>query len=109
MIDINKLTENVKKQTIDDAMLVASAVIAALGHSSDDISQVEAYRLYGKKWIDDRTNRGLLTRNREGEKRNSQITYSKFEIQALKRAEKKIQKAFDDATRTQERLAKQLM
>jgi len=80
-----------------DAILVARAVLAVLGDKRDDISEREAFALYDRGWIIDRTQRGMLQFTRKGATSKSAKVYSRFKIEALKRAEKNLQDAFDNA------------
>ena len=93
-----------KDKIMSDAVLIAYAVVAIQGRVEDEVSQSEAYRLYDRGWIKDRTKRGMLTTLRKGAEENSARIYSRFEIESLKRAEKRVEQAYLDA----ERKAKEL-
>lgn len=93
-----------QQEVMEDAVLNAYAVLAVLGRKEDDISQNEAYRLYDRGWVKDRTKRGMLHFSRKGATDKSARIYSRFEIEALKRAEKRVEQAYVDA----ERKAKEL-
>jgi len=93
-----------KERVMSDAVLIAYAVVAIQGRVEDEVSQSEAYRLYDRGWVKDRTKRGMLHFSRKGENDNSARIYSRFEIEALKRAEKRVEQAYFDA----ERKAKEL-
>jgi hypothetical protein len=83
------------------ALLRESSVLSALAYSaihgekSDDVSQNEAYKQYGKAWIKDRSNRGYLHSIRVGKGATATILFSRFEIESLKRAEKYVQDVYD--------------
>ena len=79
---------------MEDAMLVAYAVVAIQGRVEDEVSANEAYRLYDRGWVKDRTERGLLKFSRKGKTNKSARIYSRFEIEALKRAEKRLSEAY---------------
>lgn len=79
---------------MEDAMLVAYAVVAIQGRVEDEVSANEAYRLYDRGWVKDRTERGLLKFSRKGKTDKSARIYSRFEIEALKRAEKRLSDAY---------------
>lgn len=81
----------------ETAILNAYAVVAVLGMKEDDISENEAKRLYGKGWIKSRTEVGLLHYSRNGPSVVSTKIYSRFEIEALKRAEKHIAEQYKQA------------
>ena len=85
---------NERDRIMEDAMLVAYAVIATLGHKEDDLSEREAFEQYGRAWIKDRTRRGQLRFERHGEEKLSPKVYSRFEIESLKRAEKNISESY---------------
>lgn len=97
MIDLYQQANAEKDRIVAGAILQAYAFAAMLGHTSDDVSEREAFSLYGKAWIKDRTRRGLLKFERAGEKETSAKVYSRFEIECLKRAEKHIEDAFKEA------------
>lgn len=88
----------------EQAVLTAYAVLAVLGDRRDDISEHEAFELYDRGWIIDRTRRGLLQFSRKGATSKSAKVYSRFKIEALKRAEKHLQDAFDNAERAAQSL-----
>lgn len=88
--NITKLTNEIARNIRESALLGALAVNAFHGYKEDDISENQAYRLYGKKWIDDRKERGQLHFQRVGATSKSAKYYSRFEIESLKRAEKYI-------------------
>lgn len=85
---------NERDRIMEDAMLTAYAVIAVLGYKEDDLSEREAFELYGRAWVKDRTRRGQLRFERHGEKELSPKVYSRFEIESLKRAEKNISESY---------------
>lgn len=81
----------------ETAILNAYAVVAVLGMKEDDISENEAKRIYGRGWIKSRTEVGLLHFSRNGSSIVSTKMYSRFEIEALKRAEKHIAEQYKQA------------
>lgn len=91
-----------KASVMEDAIFSAYAIMAMLGMKDDDISEREARETYGRKWLDDRTERGLLHFTRIGPNQRSAKMYSRFEISALKRSEKRIENAFYTAQRRAE-------
>lgn len=91
------LAKKEQSSIMEQAILNAYAVMAVLGRREDEISANEAYRLYDRGWIIDRTQRGLLHFSRKGATSKSAKVYSRFEIEALKRAEKHIAEAYDNA------------
>lgn len=95
---------NERDRIMEDAMLTAYAVIAVLGYKEDDLSEREAFELYGRAWVKDRTRRGQLRFERHGEKELSPKVYSRFEIESLKRAEKNISISYQAALNEMERL-----
>lgn len=99
MIDVYKATCREKSNIMEDATLVAYAVVAILGRKEDEISEREAKQLYDAGWLKDRTARKLLHFSRKGATSKSAKIYSRFEIESLKRAEKNIEKSFLEAER----------
>lgn len=75
---------------IEFAMLIAYAVVAIQGKKEDDISEHEARELYGRQWITDRTQRGMIHFTRNGATEKSAKMYSRLEIEAQKLTEKGI-------------------
>lgn len=71
----------------DIAELTANSLASKLGHQKDEISQREAFRIFGeanvKRWVQI----GAVTRIKIGEG-NSKITYSYNELLAMQMAEK---------------------
>ena len=98
-----------KKRIMTEALLVASAVIAALGKREDEISEREAFETYGRAWVRDRTKRGMLTVVRHGSTIRSAKVYSRFEIESLKRAEKKITDEFEATNELTEQIKEELL
>lgn len=88
-----------KDQIAEDAILNAYAMAAILGYKEDDLSEREAFSLYGKAWIKDRTRRGLISFERNGALETSAKVYSRFEIECLKRAEKRLTDSYRAALR----------
>ena len=91
-----------QRRIVDNAMLTAYAVVALLGRKEDDLSEREAFSLYGKAWIKDRTRRGMISFERNGALETSAKVYSRFEIECLKRAEKNIEESYKRALRSME-------
>lgn len=92
-----ELAQKEQAKIMEQAVLTAYAVIAILGRKEDELSSNEAYKLYGKGWIIDRTERGMLHTSRHGSTSKSAKVYSRFEIESLKRAENHIAEAYDAA------------
>jgi hypothetical protein len=83
---VNRIAESIR----EGAMLGVMAHNAMHGYVEDDISEIKAFKKYGKAWIKDRTESGLLHFSRVGGAKKSTKNYSVFEIETLKRAEKEI-------------------
>lgn len=107
-MDTYEMAKAEKERVMSDAVLIAYAVVAIQGRVEDEVSQSEAYRLYDRGWVKDRTKRGMLHFSRKGANGNSARIYSRFEIEALKRAEKRVEQAYIDAERKEKEL-KQLL
>ena len=88
-----------KDRIVADAILHAYAFAAMQGLKEDDISEREAFSLYGKAWVLDRTRRGMIHFERSGASETSAKVYSRFEILCLKRAEKNVEDAVREAER----------
>lgn len=85
-----QMVKNEQNRIKQEAITIAYAVVALLGRKEDDISENEAFKKYGKKWIQSRTESGMIHFNRIGNSKVSAKYYSVFEIETLKRAEKNI-------------------
>lgn len=79
----------------ESSMLSALAYSAAHGEKSDDVSQNEAYSIYGRAWINDRLSRKMLHTTRVGKERNAVIFFSRYEIECLKRSEKFVTELYE--------------
>ena len=88
-----------KEAIMEQAMLNALAFAAIIGSPKDEISEGQAWKKYGKAWVQDRTERGNLHYNRSGAGNKSTKLYSRFEITCLKMAEKKIIDIYINAKR----------
>lgn len=84
---VSRMAESIR----EGAILGAMANNAIHGYVEDDISELQAFKKYGKAWIKDRTNRGQLHFSRIGSAKKSTKNYSIFEIETLKRAEKEVE------------------
>lgn len=97
MLNAYELSQQEQSRIMEQATLNAYAVLAVLGRKEDDISEREAFSLYDRGWVMDRTKRGMIHFSRKGETSKSAKVYSRFEIESLKRAEKHLQEAYDNA------------
>lgn len=70
------------------ARLIAVAVEKERRPASDELTTRKAYAMYGKPWIEEQRQRGLLTTRRKGSAPNSPVLFSKLEIEALLEAER---------------------
>ena len=91
MINTRELVNRIAESIREGAMLGAMAQNAMHGYVEDDISEIQAFKKYGKAWIKDRTERGQLHYSRVGGAKKSTKNYSIFEIETLKRAEKEVE------------------
>lgn len=91
---VNRMAESIR----EGAILGAMANNAIHGYIEDDISELQAFKRYGKAWIKDRTERGQLHFSRVGGAKKSTKNYSIFEIETLKRAEKEIDTMYNRLT-----------
>ena len=98
MINTRELVNRMAESIREGAMLGAMANNAMHGYVEDDISEIQAFKKYGKAWIKDRTNRGQLHYSRIGGAKKSTKNYSIFQIESLKRAEKKIDTMYNQLT-----------
>lgn len=90
---VNKMAASIR----EGAILGGLANNAIHGYASDDISELQAFKKYGKSWIQDRAWRGQLHFSRIAHGKTSTKNYSIFEIETLKRAEKCIEEMYQYA------------
>lgn len=95
--NMNWLARKVASDIREGALLGALAYNAVHGKVEDDISEVQAYKKYGKAWVQNEVRLGNLHFVRIGPAAKSTKLYSVFEIETLKRAQKMIQQEFDRA------------
>lgn len=69
------------------ASLVADMVLAKQEPVQDSISQRKAEELYGRTWLKYHLERGDIRARRQGQAKNSPITYSRSELRAIYVAE----------------------
>ena len=98
-INANWLAQKVASDIREGALLGALAYYAAHGSVKDDISDVQAYRQYGKSWVQNEVRLGNLHFVRIGSTSKSTKLYSVFEIETLKRAQKCIAQEYENALR----------
>lgn len=94
--DTTKLANQFAKEIREASVLGAMAYNAIHGLQSDDISENDAFKKYGKSWIKDRVSRGQVHFARTGTSRRSTKVYSVFEIETLKRAEKCLTEIYNE-------------
>ena len=70
--------------------ILASAIVAKISPTDDEITTRQAYAHYGKGWIERNVKAGLLHRRRKGSAPNSPAMYSKHEILTLLQAERHV-------------------
>lgn len=70
--------------------LLAAAIVKRMSPADDEINTRQAYAKYGKGWIDEATDKGLLHPRRKGHAKNSPVMYSKHEIMALIESERHV-------------------
>lgn len=109
-MNFDQLAIRYKGLLMEFAILVALAVVAVQGKKEDDISENEARKMYGRQWIADRTQRGMLKFTRNGATERSAKVYSRLEIEALKLTEKGVfayvKRGEDEVNKVKSRLTK---
>jgi len=75
-----------KQIRIEAARMGAAMALASVGLLNDEISQREAYRCFGEAKVRTWVNTRLCTRVKIDE-RNSKVTYSRIELETIKRIE----------------------
>jgi len=69
------------------ARVSATATVAMLHPSFDELSKREAEALHGRKWLDYHIEKGNIAPRQKGRSKNSKHIYSRTEIAALWEAE----------------------
>ena len=80
----------VSNALMTSADLVAAAVMRRMDPPKDSISRHQAELKYGRAWIRERIESGLLIGRRTGDAKNSKIVFSLLEIESLRTAENHI-------------------
>lgn len=75
-----------KQLRMEAATMGAEIALKRIGLIKDEISQREAYRVFGQGKVRTWVNLGLVKRIKTGE-RNSMATYSRIELETIKRLE----------------------
>ena len=70
--------------------VLAAAIVKRMSPSDDEITTRKAYAQYGKGWIDEATDKGLLHPRRKGHAKNSAVMYSRHEILSLIESERQV-------------------
>ena len=108
LLNMDNMARKYKGLLMEFAILVATAVVAIQGKKEDDLSEHEAQQIYGRQWLKDRTQRGLLKFNRSGATNRSAKVYSRLEIESLKLTEKGllayVQRGNEEVERAKDRL-----
>lgn len=72
-----------KRLRIDSATTGAEIALNRIGLLKDEISQNEAFRIYGRAVVESWLNTGYVTRVKGGSKSNSKIYYSRIELETV--------------------------
>jgi len=96
------MVKNFAQEIREASILGALAFGAIHGLRSDDISENDAYKKYGKAWVRHNVDLGHLHFARIGSTTKSTKMYSVFEIETLKRAEKRIEEMYQVILKNQE-------
>ncbi len=95
--NVTEMTNRMAASIREGAILGTLAQNAVHGYKEDDITELQAFKKYGKIWVQDRVGRGQLHFSRVARGKTSRKNYSVFEIETLKRAEKCIEEMFQVA------------
>jgi hypothetical protein len=71
-----------KQMRIESGELAVTLAFKRLGLVKDDLSQREAYRIFGEAQINSLVNEKLLNKVKTGD-RNSKVYYSRIEIETI--------------------------
>ena len=78
----------IKSLMIECAELGAAMTLKTLQPKSDDLTQNQAYAMFGEGWIRTCKAKGLIKGKRKGPAKNSPIYFSKAELMAVLNAQK---------------------
>lgn len=95
--DTRELVVSFVREIRIGAVLGALALQAIQGDRSDEVSENDAYKRYGKAWIKKRVECNMIHFARVGSGKSSTKFYSVFEIETLKRAEKHLEQVYNEA------------
>lgn len=70
---------------VEQAELIASAILRKTAPVSDDLTTREAHKAYGRKWVEDAFKKGKVNRYHIGNK----TLYSRTELDALRVIERR--------------------
>lgn len=68
------------QEILSSVDLFAAAMVRRMNPGSDEISQRQAWREFGRHRIEEMVNEGMLRPTRAGSAKNSKVMYSRFEI-----------------------------
>ena len=101
-IDTRELVRQFADNIREASILGALAFPAIHGLKEDDVSENDAYKRYGRAWVMKRVKDNQIHFSRIGSGEKSTKYYSVFEIETLKRAEKRISEVYNNALIEQE-------
>lgn len=104
IIDTSELVMSFVREIRIGAVLGALALQAIQGDRSDEVSENDAYKRYGKARIKKHVECNMIHFARVGSGKSSTKFYSVFEIETLKRAEKHLEKVYNEALMEQKHL-----
>lgn len=81
---------DVMTEMLSASDVLAAAIVKRMSPGDDEITTRKAYAKYGKGWIDEATEKGLLHPRRKGHAKNSKVMYSVHEIITLIESEKQV-------------------
>lgn len=102
--DSRRLVDSFAIEIREASILGALAFSAIHGLKSDDISENDAFKKYGKAWIKRHVEKAQLHFARNGSTSKSTKVFSVFEIETLKRAEKRVEDMFNKAVEQYEQM-----
>nr|DAR14171.1 MAG TPA: hypothetical protein [Caudoviricetes sp.] len=78
-----------KDEIMEFADLIASAALRKQTPVQDEISTRQAHDEFGRVWVEYQVSRNRIKGRRKGPYENSPVVFSRFELMALKEAEKR--------------------
>lgn len=79
-----------KQEMMEMAQLAVQAIVKDVMPVSDELTTRQAYKKFGRRWVDKQIKNKTIKGRRKGTAENSPVIYSRFELMAIKQAEERM-------------------